>query len=107
MKIIQEHIDKLKILCGQYHVAELYVFGSIVSERYTNASDIDFLVKFSGVDPIEYFDNYMDFKASLETLFSREIDLVEIQSIRNPILKKSIDRNKIYLYGREDAKVAV
>jgi len=107
MKIIQEHIDELKILCEQYHVAELYVFGSVVSERYTNESDIDFLVRFSGVEPLEYFDNYMDFKADLETLFSREIDLVEMQSIKNPILKRSIDRNKINLYGREDTKVAV
>jgi tRNA(Leu) C34 or U34 (ribose-2'-O)-methylase TrmL len=27
---------------------------------------------------------------------------VEIQTIKNPILKKSIDRDKILLYGRED-----
>jgi uncharacterized protein len=107
MKIIQEHIDELKKLCEQYHVAELYVFGSIVSEKHTNESDIDFLVRFSGVEPLEYFDNYMDFKADLKALFSREIDLVEMQSIKNPILKRSIDRNKINLYGREDTKVAV
>ena len=83
------------------------MFGSIVSERHTNESDIDFLVRFSGVEPLEYFDNYMDFKADLKALFSREIDLVEMQSIKNPILKRSIDRNKINLYGREDTKVAV
>ncbi len=107
MKIIQEHISELKKLCERYHVAELYVFGSIVSERFTSESDIDFLVKFSGVEPLDYFDNYMDFKSDLGTLFSREIDLVEMQAIRNPILKKSIDRDKINLYGREDTKVAV
>ena len=49
----------------------------------------------------------MDFKADLEILFSRKIDLLEIQAIKNPILQKSIDRNKIRLYGREDTKVAV
>lgn len=32
----------------------------------------------------------------------RLINLVEIQTIKNPILKKSIDRDKILLYGRED-----
>ena len=107
MKIIQEHIDDLKKLCEQYHVTELYVFGSMAFERYTDESDIDFLVRFSGVEPLEYFDNYMDFKTDLKTLFSREIDLVEVQSIRNPILKRSIDRNKIILYGRTDTQVAV
>lgn len=107
MKIIQEHINELKKLCEKYHVAELYVFGSVVSGKFTKESDIDFLVRFSGVDPLDYFDNYMDFKVELETLFSREIDLVEIQAIKNPILQKSIDRDKINLYGREDTKVAV
>lgn len=107
MKIIQQHIKELKKLCEQYHVAELDVFGSVVSERFTSDSDIDFLVRFSGVEPLDYFDNYMDFKADLEKLFSRKIDLVEVQAIKNPILKQSIDRDKINLYGREDTKVAV
>ena len=107
MKIIQEHIRELKKLCNKYHVAELYVFGSIVSDRFKAKSDIDFLVRFSGVEPLDYFDNYMDFKVDLERLFSRNVDLVEMQTIKNPILKKSIDRDKINLYGREDTQVAV
>ena len=107
MKLINQHIEKLKSLCGKYHVSELYVFGSAAKDTLTDKSDIDFLVRFSGVDPLEYFDNYMDFKADLTTLFSREIDLVEIQTVKNPILKKSIDRDKILLYGRRDSKVAV
>lgn len=107
MKIIRENINELKKLCDLYHVAELYVFGSIASEKFTDESDIDFLVKFLGVEPMDYFDNYMDFKAELEKLFSREIDLVEMQAIKNPILKRSIDRSKINLYGRKDTKMAV
>ncbi len=49
----------------------------------------------------------MDFKEELEGLFSRNVDLVEIQTIKNPILKRSIDRNKKILYGRKDSKMAV
>ncbi|MBI9069020.1 MAG: nucleotidyltransferase domain-containing protein [Salinivirgaceae bacterium] len=107
MKLINKYIKELKHLCDNFHVAELYVFGSIAKGEYTDNSDIDFLVRFSGVNPLDYFDNYMDFKSKLEKLFSRNVDLVEIQTIKNPILKKSIDRNKISLYGREDSKVAV
>jgi len=107
MKIIEQHIDDLKKLCQTYHAVEFYVFGSIVTGNFTDKSDIDFLVRFSNVNPIDYFDNYMDFKQELEDLFSREVDLVEIQTIKNPILKKSIDRNKVILYGREDSKMAV
>lgn len=107
MELIKQHILELKNLCEKYHVSELYVFGSVAKSTFNDTSDIDFLVRFSGVDPLEYFDNYMDFKESLSRLFDRNIDLVEIQTVKNPILKKSIDRDKIMLYGRENSEVAV
>lgn len=107
MKLINQHINELKNLCRNYHVVELFVFGSVAKGNFTQQSDIDFLVQFSGVNPLDYFDNFMDFKSSLEKLFSRNVDLLEIQTLKNPILKKSIDRDKILLYGREDSKMAV
>lgn len=107
MELINKHKDALKKLCDKFQVAEMYVFGSAVKDNLRGNSDIDFPVRFSGVNPIDYFDNYMDFKTALSKLFSRNIDLVEIQTIKNPILRKSIDRNKIILYGREDSKVAL
>lgn len=107
MNLIDEHIDELKRTCKKYHVAELYVFGSILTDRFSKDSDLDFLVSFSGVDPLEYFDNYMDLKETLERLFSRKVDVVEVQTVKNPILKRSIDRDKVLLYGREDSKMAI
>ena len=107
MKIIELHIEDLKKLCVKYHVTELYLFGSMVTGSYNDNSDIDLLVRFGGVNLIDYFDNYIDFKNELEKLYSRSVDLVEIQAIKNPIFKKSIDRNKVIIYGREDSKMAV
>lgn len=107
MELINKHIRALRRLCDKHYVVELYVFGSMVKGNHSKVSDIDFLVLFSGVDPIDYFDNYMGFKAALEKLYSRNIDLVEVQTVKNPILKRSIDRDKIQLYGREDSKMAV
>ena len=107
MKIIEQNIDNLNRLCDKYHVNELYLFGSMANGTYTDTSDIDFLVKFSGVDPLDYFDNFIDLKNNLENLFSRNVDLVEIQTLKNPILKRSIDRDKVILYGRENSKMAV
>jgi predicted nucleotidyltransferase len=107
MKVIQENIEELRELCKKHHVREMFVFGSVLTEDFKSDSDIDLLVRFSGVDLKDYFDNFMDFKESLETLFSRPVDLVEIQTLKNPILKRSIDRSKKILYGREDSKMAV
>lgn len=107
MELIKRNIFEIKELCNKHHVAKLYVFGSVTKENFSASSDIDFLVQFQNVEPREYFDNYMDLKESLEELLSRNVDLVEVQTVKNSILKRSIDRNKIFLYGREDSKVAV
>jgi predicted nucleotidyltransferase len=107
MKLIMQHKSKLISLCKKYKVSELYVFGSVLTELFNKQSDIDFLVKFGDVELYNYFDNYMDFKESLESLFKRNIDLLEIQTLKNPILRRSIDRNKIKVYGRADSKMAV
>ena len=107
MELINKYIKELRLLCERFHVDELYVFGSAASGKFTEISDIDFLVLFSGVNPIDYFDNYMNFKNELKNMYSRDIDLVEMQTIKNPILKNSIDRDKIRLYGRKDSKMAV
>ncbi|MCF8381600.1 MAG: nucleotidyltransferase domain-containing protein [Bacteroidales bacterium] len=107
MKLIQKHIKNIISLCKKHHVEDIYVFGSIVTDHFNQTSDIDFLVRFSGVEPLEYFDNYMDFKEGLESLLSRSVDLIEVQTLKNPILKRSINRNKRLIYGREDSKMAV
>ena len=84
---------------------ELYAFGSVVSGNLRTDSDVDLLVKFG--DVFNYFDNYMDFKESLENLLNRKVDLLEEQTLKNPILIRSINRNKKIVYGRADSKMAV
>ena len=81
----------------------LYIFGSALTDRFTDDSDIDFLVEFENVDIQDYFDNYMDFKEKLEALLNRQIDLVENQAIRNPIFRMVIDRDKRLVYERKSA----
>ena len=107
MNLINQHRRIISSLCKKYKVNELYVFGSLATGSENKQSDIDFLVKFGDVELYNYFDNYMDFKESLEKLFKRNVDLLEIQTLKNPILKRSIDRNKIKIYGRTDSKMAV
>lgn len=107
MNLIKQHRSKLISLCKKYKFSELYVFGLVLTEFFNKQSDIDFLVKFGDVELYDYFDNYMDFKESLEKLFKRNVDLLEIQTLKNPILRRSIDRNKMKVYGRADSKIAV
>lgn len=107
LDFIKHDIEKLNSTCAKHNVSQLYIFGSAVTKDFTPHSDIDFLVTFENVNPFEYFDNFMDFKNSLETLYDRKVDLVESQTIKNPILKRSIDRRKKLVYGRENSQVLV
>ena len=103
MNLIEKNIDTLIGLCKRHKVKELYIFGSILTSRFNDSSDVDFLVQFDNVDILEYFDNYMDFKEKLEALLGRQIDLLENQAIRNPVFRKVLDRDKKLIYDRETA----
>ena len=107
MQLIDDHKKDLITLCKKHKVKELFVFGSVLSNRFKRGSDIDFLVRFEEVNLMDYFDNYMDFKESLEKLFNREVDLVEVQTVKNPILERTINRNKTLIYERKDSEMAI
>jgi len=100
MNIVEQNREKLIELCENHNVKELYLFGSILTDKFNEKSDIDMLIQFSVLDLSKYFDNYMNFKEKIEVLFQRPIDLVENQSIRNPIFRKVIDREKKIFYER-------
>ena len=100
MNIVEQNREKLIELCENHNVKELYLFGSILTEKFNEKSDIDMLIQFSVLDLSKYFDNYMDLKEKIEVLFQRPVDLVENQSIQNPIFRKVIDREKKIFYER-------
>lgn len=98
MKLIENNIQKIVALCKKYKVNKLFVFGSILTDRFNDDSDVDLVVSFNKAEVSDYFDNYFDFKYSLEDLFGREVDLLEEQTIKNPYLKKNVDATKILIY---------
>ncbi|GGC89184.1 nucleotidyltransferase [Flavobacterium lutivivi] len=99
MGIVDNNIEDLKKLCTMYNVEKMYLFGSALNSNFNENSDVDFLVKFKNIDLSNYFDNYIDFKEKLEDLFGREVDLVEEQTLRNPVLIRSINKSKELIYG--------
>jgi len=100
MNLLDQNIDKIKNLCDKHKVSKLYVFGSILTNQFSNSSDIDFVVDFKDVNLYNYADNYFDLKTSLENLLKRQIDLLEEKAIKNPYLRQSIDASKRMIYGQ-------
>ena len=98
--IITNNINDIKVLCQQYKVKQLYVFGSATTPNFTENSDVDLIVKFENFVPIEeYADLYFDLVDKLELLFSRRVDLMTDKPIANSFLKKSIDESKQVIYA--------
>jgi predicted nucleotidyltransferase len=104
MNLINKHIDQINNICSEHRVEQLFIFGSVVTNTFNEESDIDILIQFSPkINPLEYFDNYMDFKEKLEFTLNRKVDIVENQAVRNPIFRKILDRDKILIYERKTA----
>lgn len=99
MSIIDRNIDEIRDLCNRHKVAQLFAFGSVLTDNFKSDSDVDFVVDFSGVELMDYADNYFDLKFSLENLLKRDVDLLEDKAIKNPYLRKSIDTSKQLIYG--------
>ncbi len=81
------------------HVKRLFAFGSVTRNELTESSDIDLVVEIEDENPISYTDRYYGLKDKLESLLKRPIDLLEENAIRNPFLRKEIDKTKVLIYG--------
>ncbi len=100
MKLINDNLQKLFALCKKHKVKKLYAFGSILTQRFNDESDVDILVDFnSEIDHTNYSDNFFDFYNALKTLFGREIDLVDESAVKNPYFKEELNETKYLIYG--------
>jgi predicted nucleotidyltransferase len=99
MNVVERNIEIIADLCKKHKVRQMFVFGSVLTNRFRMNSDIDFIVDFHGVDLYDYADNYFDLKNSLEHLLEREVDLLEDNAIKNPFLRQTIDSTKKLIYG--------
>ena len=99
MNLIENNSQKIIALCKKHKVGKLFVFGSILTDRFNEDSDVDMVVDFDKVTLEDYADNYFDLKFSLEDIFGREVDLLEDKAIRNPVLRSNIDNSKVLVYG--------
>jgi predicted nucleotidyltransferase len=99
MNFFTPYNEQVNNLCRQYNVNKLFAFGSVLTDRFSEKSDVDLIVDFDKQAVKDYFVNYFDFKYSLENVFKRDVDLLEEQPIRNSYLRKNIENSKTLIYG--------
>ena len=97
--IINHNIESLHALCAQYRVRKLAFFGSVTDERFkTGTSDIDVLVEFHRMPPVEHADCYFGLLEALEALFNTPVDLVEPGPITNPYFRQRLEETQVVVY---------
>ena len=97
--IVQNNIEALRELAIKHRVERLDLFGSAAREDFDpETSDLDFLVTFEPMPPVEHANSFFGLLEDLERLFARRIDLLESEPIENPYLRESIALSREVLY---------
>ena len=103
MKLIELNLESIIALCKKYKVAKLWVFGSILTSRFNDQSDVDFSVDFDSEainkERLDWADIFFNFLHELESLIGRKVDLVCDDSVNNPYFRKELDSTKRLIYG--------
>jgi predicted nucleotidyltransferase len=95
------HLRGLRILCRRYAVRRLGAFGSVLRDDFDpKRSDIDLTVEFGRSRTYGLADQYFRFRAAIERLLGREVDLVELRAMPASRLKQSIERNQLPVYDQ-------
>jgi len=89
---------EMEEFCRRWQVAELALFGSILTDDFGPDSDIDILVTFADEASWSIFD-LASMQEELEQLFGRPVDLIEKDAIRNPFRRHHILANKRDIYA--------
>jgi predicted nucleotidyltransferase len=91
-------IENIRALCKALRLKRLSLFGSALTERFNNESDVDLLIEFLPGEVETLFDRgriQMDF----EDLLGRPVDLAELRLIENPLKRQEILSNLVELYA--------
>ena len=85
----------------KYKVAKLWVFGSILTPRFNDRSDVDFLVDFDEehIELLDYADNSFDFIHAIEEVIGRKVDMIVNKSIRNRFFRQEVDQTRKLIWS--------
>ena len=100
MHLITDNLEQIYALCRKYRVKTLCVFGSILTPRFNENSDVDFSATFyPEEDPLVAGENRIQVYICLEDLMGRRIDLVDEDNLKNPYFIEELEETKQLIYG--------
>ena len=99
--LVVEKRPGIEQLCRRFRVLRLEVFGSAADGTFDpDRSDVDFLVEFHPDQDLgPWLAHYFDFKAELERLLDKKVDLVMPKAMKSPYFIREANRTRQLLYA--------
>jgi len=91
-------LEELQKVARDYQVSEISVFGSSIRENMSQDSDVELLITFAAEADVSLFD-VMEFEDRPREIFGRPVDIVEPDSLTNPVRRRSILASTERLYA--------
>ena len=97
---IQVFLPTMQQLMAKHRIVRGYLFGSAVTERFNETSDLDILVDIdAAIDPVEMGGHLWDLQFDLEKILSRKVDLLTSRALRNKYFISAVEETKELVYG--------
>jgi predicted nucleotidyltransferase len=94
------HVDRRQLgdFCDKWRITEFALFGSVLRNDFSRASDVDVLLTFQEGAPWSLTD-VVRMQSELEQLFGRHVDIVEKKAIANPFRRHRILSSNEVIYA--------
>lgn len=97
--LIEQNREAVAALCRRYGVRTLDVFGSVLRNDFSEASDVDVVARFGPPVDTDRVHQYFDFKTKLSELLGRPVDVVELDAMQDSRLKRVIEKSHVNIYA--------
>ncbi len=95
----QDIINSINQIAQRYPLQSVSLFGSILTEAFSDSSDVDIVVRFNDqIDPIVRGECLLDFQIELEDNLKRQVDVLNQAYMLNPIMK-SVVEEAVLIFG--------
>ena len=97
---LKPHLPLIISLFEKHKIKDAYLFGSALTDKFNEKSDVDFLVNFDDdLEPVEKGELLWSLRFSLEDDLNRPIDLITTSSLKNPYFIEELNETKQKIYG--------
>lgn len=96
---IQPFLPKFIALFKLHKITSAFLFGSVLTEKFSKESDINFLFKIENeLGPFIAGGHLWYLIFELEDLLNRKVDLLPEMSLKNPYFTQELNNTKLAIY---------